>query len=259
MADYSFVDLIPSIAQREHGEGWADIFGEALINPANKVGITHLVFTGLLVVGLTIMALVARRKYSNKDEALIPDGKLTMASFFEVIFEAIMGMMADMMGEKAARKYFPLITSLALFIFFGNLMGIVPGLAPPTANLNTGLACAIIVFLVYNVGGFIEHGPSYIKSFMGPVMWLAPLMLIIELVGHAFRPISLAVRLTGNMTGDHMVLGVFSDLASGVLTVPFLIPVPFIFLGLLVSVIQALVFCLLSSIYIGFAVSREES
>lgn len=259
MADYSFVDLIPPIAQREHGEGWSDIFGEALINPSNTVGITHLVFTGLLVLGLLIMALIARRKYTNRETALVPDGKLTFAGFFEVIFDAVIGMMTDMMGEKAAKKYFPLIGSLALFIFFGNLMGIIPGFAPPTSNLNTGMACAIIVFLVYNVGGFIEHGPSYIKSFMGPVLWLAPLMLVIELVGHAFRPVSLAVRLTGNMTGDHMVLGVFADLASGVLTVPFLIPVPFLFLGLLVSVIQALVFCLLSSIYIGFAVSREES
>ncbi|TXD43501.1 F0F1 ATP synthase subunit A [Lujinxingia vulgaris] len=258
MADYTFLDLIPAFAEQEHGEGWNHIFGDPLLNPAGTVTATHVVFTGVLVVLITVLALIARRKYSNRDEALVPVGKFSVTGFFEVLFDAVMGMMSDLMGEKAAKKFFPLIASLAVYIYLGNLMGLVVGFAPPTSNLNTGLACAIVVFLVYNVSGFMEQGMGYIKHFMGPILLLAPLIFIIELVGHAFRPVSLSVRLTGNMTGDHMVLGVFGDLASGMFSIPILIPVPFLFLGLLVCTIQALVFCLLSSIYIALAIEHED-
>ncbi|MBA2664574.1 MAG: F0F1 ATP synthase subunit A [Bradymonadaceae bacterium] len=260
MADYTFVDLVPAIAEREHGIGWNEVlfFGNPLLNASGKVTITHLIMTGLLVVVIVLLTLIARRKYRTREEALIPGGSFSVTNFFEIIFEAILKMMSDMMGEKAAKRYFPLIASLAVFIFFGNLMGLVPGLAPPTANLNTGLACGLVVFVVYNVGGFWESGFAYIKHFFGPVLFVAPLIFAIELVGHAFRPISLSIRLGGNMTGDHMVIGVFGDLAAAIAGMPFLLPVPFLFLGLLVSTIQALVFSLLSTIYIALAVHHEE-
>lgn len=261
MADFTFIDLFPSIADREYEEGahgWNDIFGDPLLNPGAGVSIDHVIFTGLLVLIITVLALIARRKYTNREKALVPEGKLSVAGFFEVIFDAVLNMMSEMMGEENARKYFPLIATLGVFIFLGNLMGLVAGLSPPTSNLNTGLGCAIIVFLVYNAGGFVEQGVGYIKHFMGPVALLAPLIFMIEIVSHAFRPISLSVRLTGNMTGDHIMLGVFGDLANDMLSVPFLLPIPFLFLGLLVSTIQALIFCMLSSIYISLAVTHEE-
>ncbi len=261
MADFTFIDFFPAFAEREYIEGeqgWNDIFGNPLLDPAGSVGITHVVFTGVLVVLLGVLALIARRKYRDKETALVPDGKLTVAGFFEAIFDAIINMMSEMMGEKEAKKYFPLIAALGCFIFFGNVMGLVPGLYHPTSNLNTGLACAIVVFLVYNAGGFMDQGIGYIKHFMGPVLYLAPLIFIIELVSHAFRPISLSVRLTGNMTGDHLVLAIFGDIAADIMTVPFLLPVPFLFLGLLVCIIQSLIFCLLASVYIGLAVAHDD-
>lgn len=261
MADFTFIDFFPDFAEREYapGEpGWNDIFGNPLLDPAGSVGITHVVFTGVLVLLLAGLALIARRKYRDRETALIPDGKLTVSGFFEVLFDAILNMMTEMMGEEAARKYFPLIAALACFVFFGNVMGLVPGLYHPTSNLNTGLACAIVVFLVYNAGGFIDQGWGYIKHFMGPVLYLAPLIFVIEMVSHAFRPISLSVRLTGNMTGDHLVLEIFGDLAADLMTIPFLLPIPFLFLGLLVCIIQALIFALLSSVYIALAVAHED-
>lgn len=261
MASYTFLDLFPSIANREYEEGakgWNDIFGNPLFDPLGSVTITHVVFTGVLVVVLTILALIARRKYKTPESALIPDAKLTVAAFFEVLFEAVLGLMADMMGEKAAKKYFPLIASLAVFIYFGNLMGLVVGLYPPTSNLNTGLACGLVVFLVYNIGGLIENGPiNYLKHFLGPVAWLAPVMLVIELLSHAFRPISLAARLGGNMSGDHMVLEIFANVAIDFVGIPILLPIPFLFLGLLICTLQALVFSLLSTIYIALAISHD--
>ena len=261
MADFTFIDFFPDFARREFVEGqqgWNDIFGDPLLNPAAGVGIKHLVFTVVLVALLGVMALIARRKYRSRKTALVPDGKLTMASFFEAMFDGIIGMMTELMGEKAAKRYFPLIAALACFIFFGNVIGLVPGFYHPTSNLNTGLACAIVVFLVYNAAGFMDQGLGYIKHFMGPVLLIAPLMLIIELASHAFRPISLSVRLGGNMTGDHLVLQIFGDLASEMIGVPFLLPIPFMFMGLLVCIIQALVFCLLSSVYIALSLHHED-
>lgn len=262
MADYSFLDLWHGFADKEHGEGWHELFGvdlgQPVLNAAGHITLSHVVF-GLVAAGIGLsLALIARTKYSDRDSALIPEGRLSIRNFFELIFDAIWNMMTDMMGEKNARLYFPLIASLGIFILISNLMGLIPGLLPPTQNLNTNLAASIVVFVVYNIAGLKEHGLGHLKHFLGPVLWLAPLMLVIELIGHLFRPISLGVRLTGNMTGDHMVLGAFGGLADSLFSVPALFPVPFYFLGLLVSFIQTLVFCLLSSIYIALSVQHEE-
>lgn len=255
VVDYTFLDFFPEIADVIK-DGPA-IFGDPMFNEAATYSLTHLAFTVFLLGLLLVLALVARQKFIDRDEALVPDGRLTLAGFFEVTFEAILNMMSEMMGEKTARKYFPLIATLAVFIFFGNIIGLVPGLYHPTSNLNTGLACAIVVFVVYNIGGFVEHGFAYLKEFIGPVLWLAPLILIVEILSHAFRPISLSVRLTGNMTGDGMMLEIFGDLAVGIMNVPFLLPIPFLFLGLLVSIIQALIFCLLAAVYIALATEEH--
>lgn len=254
MADKTFIDLFsPDLAHT----AFNDVFGNPVLKPGADVHVTHIVMTVVAIVIIMIGALIARRKYASKESAMIPEGKFSIRNLFEVIFDAIMGMMSDMMGKENARRYFPLIAALAVFILVGNIMGLVPGLAPPTSNLNTTLACSAVVFVTYNIAGLRTHGVGYLKHFLGPVWFIAPLMLVIELVGHAFRPVSLAVRLAGNMTGDHMVVGMFGDLASGLFGIPFLLPVPFLFLGLLVSLIQTLVFCLLTTIYISLAVSHD--
>jgi F-type H+-transporting ATPase subunit a len=260
MADYTYLDLIPSFAEHEHGQGWGHLFNGAkpVLTPSAPITLTHVVMSLVALAIILTLAFIARGKYADKKSALIPEGHLSIRNVFETIFDAVFDLMASMMDKHYARTFFPLIGSLSIYILFSNLMGLVPGLAPPTSSLNTNLACSVVVFVFYNFIGLREGGVEYLKHFMGPVLWLAPLMIVIELVGHAFRPISLAVRLGGNMTGDHMVLAIFGDLAKGAIGVPLLLPVPFLFLGLLVCVIQTLVFCLLSTIYISMALPHDD-
>jgi F-type H+-transporting ATPase subunit a len=131
------------------------------------------------------------------------------------------------------------------------VMALIPGFGVPTTSLGTNLGLASLVFVATHYYGLREHGISYLKHFLGPVWWLAPLMLPIEIVSHLARPVSLTIRLLGNMVADHKV--VFSFFAL----VPILVPVPFLLLGLLVSVVQTLVFCLLSMVYISMATAHD--
>ncbi len=262
MADYTLLDLIPSFAHTEHAQGWGEALGGAkpLLDPTGKIGLTHVVFAVLAFVIITVLALVARGKYASKETAVIPEGKLSVRNFFEAIFDGLFNSMEGMMGEENAKRYFPLIAGLGIFILICNLMGLVPGFIPPTQNLNTGIAMALVVFVFYNIIGIREQGiVNYAKHFAGPVWWLAILMVPLELVSHAIRPLSLTLRLGGNMTGDHTVLGVFGQIGADLFGgLPLFLPVPFLFLGLLVSVIQTVVFCMLSAIYISMAVHHDD-
>ena len=154
------------------------------------------------------------------------------------------------MGKKG-KQFIPLVGTLALFILFSNLLGLIPGFLPPTDNINITAGCAIIVFFSTHYFGVIESGASYFKHFTGPKWWLAPIMLPIEVIGHLARPLSLSLRLFGNITGDHLVLVIFSGL------IPLVVPVFALFLGLFVSIIQALVFILLSMMYISSAIEHS--
>ncbi len=164
----------------------------------------------------------------------------------------IFGLMEGPMGAKNARRYLPLVGSLFLFILFCNLLSLIPGFLPPTDTLKTNVGLAVLVFCLTHVYGLRAHGFKYVKHFMGPLWWLAPLMLPIELVSHIARPVSLSMRLLGNITADHKVAAVFFAL------IPFLVPVPFLVMGVFVSVVQAVVFSLLSTIYISTAIAHEE-
>lgn len=192
-------------------------------------------YTWLIIVFLLVISLLA-----TKVLKAVPTG---MQNFMEVIVGGIENMIEETMGEKG-RPYFPLIATLALFILVSNLIGLIPGFFPPTANLNTTAACAVIVFLSTHVVGIKKHGFHYLQHFMGPIWWLAPLMFFIEVIGHLSRPLSLSLRLFGNMNGHELVLMIFFALA------PFLVPLPMMLMGVLVSFIQAFVFMLLAMIYI---------
>jgi F-type H+-transporting ATPase subunit a len=176
-----------------------------------------------------------------KNISLVPGG---IQNVFEITVSGLDGMVTEIMGEKG-KTYFPLIATLAFFIFVSNMLGLIPGFMPPTANLNTTAACAVIVFVLTHIIGLKEHGLGYIKHFTGPVWWLAPLMLPIEIVGHLARPLSLSLRLFGNMTGHELVVLVLMFL------VPVFVPVVMSLMGLLVAFIQAFVFALLAMIYLG--------
>jgi F-type H+-transporting ATPase subunit a len=165
--------------------------------------------------------------------------------------EKLYGLTESVIGHHDAPLYFPVIGSLFVFIFTCNLIGLIPGLLPPTDNMNTTLALGIFVFLYYNYVGLRANGIGYLKHFLGPMLWLAPLMLIIELASHIFRPLSLALRLRGNIMGDHVVLSVFSGL------VPYLLPVIFYGIGVFVAFIQAFVFVLMTMVYISLSTAHD--
>jgi len=168
----------------------------------------------------------------------------------EVFLGGLDNLLVDTMGEEG-RKFFPLIATLAIFIMIANLLGIIPGFESPTSNLNTTASMALIVFLMTHIVGIKEHGFKYVKHFLGPVWWMAPLMMPIEIVSHLSRPLSLSVRLFGNIMGEDLVLAIL------LLLVPFLVPLPMFALMIFTSLIQTLVFVLLAMMYI--TASMEEA
>jgi len=202
----------------------------------------HVTYTWLVMALLVAVALLVKRNIKT-----VPTG---LQNFFEPVVAGIEGMIEETMGPKG-KAYFPLIATIAFFILTSNLIALIPGFYPPTANLNTNAAMALTVFAMTHIIGIKEHGIGYLKHFCGPVIWLAPLIFPIEIVGHLARPLSLTLRLFGNMYGHEIVLMIFFAL------VPFLLPLPMMLMGVLVAFIQTFVFMLLAMIYI--AGSLEEA
>ena len=201
----------------------------------STAGADAIAYTWLIIITLALLSVLA-----TKALTAVPGG---LQNFMEVVVGGIENMIVETMGEHG-RPFFPLIATLAIFVLVSNLIGLIPGFFPPTANINTTAACAVVVFVVTHVVGVKEHGVKYIKHFMGPILWLAPMMIFIEVIGHISRVISLTLRLFGNMNGHELVLMIFFGLA------PFLVPLPMMMMGVLVSFIQAFVFMLLAMIYI---------
>lgn len=235
----------------EHGFNWINTIPFLNTFPNHLVMLT---IVGVFLITIGFLASVKLRAYQGSvsgNESLVPDSKFGLRALFDYLAEALYGFVEGVLGEHDAPKYFPVIASLFILIFVSNAVGLVPGLLPPTDNFNTTLALALFVFLYYNYQGLKTNGLGYLKHFCGPVILLAPLMVVIEIFSHLARPLSLALRLRGNMLGDHAVLGVFLSIT------PYFIPVVFYLLGLFVSFVQAYVFCLLSMIYIALATSHD--
>lgn len=201
----------------------------------------HVTYTWFVMLILIALAFLASRSIKT-----IPAG---LQNFMEVVVTGVENLIDETMGHKG-RAYFPLIATFALFILTSNLIALIPGFYPPTANLNTNAALALTVFAMTHIIGFKEHGIGYLKHFMGPILVLAPLMFIIEIIGHLARPLSLSLRLFGNMYGHEIVLMIFFAL------VPFLLPIPMMMMGVLVALIQTFVFTLLAMIYIAGALEE---
>lgn len=254
-----------------HGVTWFNFVFEHLLQWRDRlqelIGTTYLessdisiqYVVGLLFIGLVLFLLVAiARPKISVARGLIPDNRLNWRTFFEMMVEGALGTMESVMGRKAARFFLPLISGCMFIIFFSNMFGLIPGFEPPTGNLNTTLAMALVIFFTTHVYGVKAHGfGSYFAHWMGPIRkWYAlPLMIflfLIELVSHFARPLSLSIRLMGNMFADHLVVASFTVL------MPILVPVPVLLLGVLVCIVQTAVFCILSSVYIGIAVAHEE-
>ena len=212
------------------------------------------VLTTLVVLGFVAWGAVSFfRGTRSADGGLVPPRRMTLRNFFEMMTEGVYGLVEGAMGEHNARRFFPLVGTLWFFILFGNLIGLIPGFITPNDTIKTNAALALLVFVLTHYYGIREHGPwKYAKHFAGPMPALAPLMVPIELISHIARPLSLTFRLLGNMVADHKVLVTFTTL------MPFIIPIPFYFLGMLICFVQALVFCMLTMVYLGMAVEHEE-
>jgi len=231
----------------------------------------HVTYTWITMVILTLLAFAASRNLQ-----LVPRG---LQNFMELVLEQFLTLLDEVIGHEG-RRYLPLVGTLGLFILVSNLMGLVPGLMAPTSNLNTTAACAVVVFFTYHWIGIRKQGlGAYLRHLCGPVLWLAPLMFVIEIFSHLARPLSLSVRLFGNMMGGHILLAVIFLLTGldGLLgwvltgklaallmglpgaallvafTVGFLLP-----LKLFVAFLQTFIFCMLSMLYIAGAVEEAE-
>ncbi|PTN37682.1 F0F1 ATP synthase subunit A [Desulfonatronum sp. SC1] len=195
----------------------------------------HIVYSWAIIVLLIFLGWLATRRLT-----LVP-GKS------QNVWEALIGGMEDFvvqnMGE-AGRKVFPVLFTLFIYILFMNLSGLVPGADAPTANINTNVGMAIFVFLYYNYWGFKLHGLHYIKHFTGPFWWLAPMMLPIEIISHLARPLSLTLRLFGNIRGEEIVIALMFFLA------PILGSLPIFMLFVLMKTMQAFIFFMLSLMYL---------
>jgi F-type H+-transporting ATPase subunit a len=198
--------------------------------------------------------MAARSRWSGADGGVIPEGRFSLGNVVESVLDQVLSLGESVMGSrKNAERFMPIIGTAALFILFNNLLGLVPGFAPATDNLNITVGPALVIFFATHYYGIKENGLHYLAHFLGPKIngfpWLFWLMGPIELISHFARPLSLALRLMGNMTGDHKVLAIFLGLLY--------LSLPFLFLGTLVCVVQTLVFCLLSMVYIGLAIEHS--
>jgi F-type H+-transporting ATPase subunit a len=232
----------------EHAFNWLDIMG--LDHGMNHVFML-LIVAALLVATTLVARYQLNRSMQGVGGGLVPDERMTFKNFFEILAENLYGLTESVIGSHDAPVYFPIIGTLFVVIFASNIVGLIPGLLPPTENFNTTLALGSFVFVYYNFAGLRAHGLAYFKHFLGPVIWLAPLMLVIELASHIFRPLSLALRLRGNIMGDHIVLGAFSSL------VPYFLPVVFYGIGVFVAFIQAFVFTLMTMVYISLSTAKD--
>jgi F-type H+-transporting ATPase subunit a len=227
-----------------HDWSWAELFPILRDQP-------H-VFNGIIVSAIILVIVIMGYKQLKKTEDdIVPSPKLTFRNAVELIVESLANIVVDTMGPRG-KEFVLIVGTLGLFILFNNLSGLVPGFLPATDNVNTTFACSLTVFVLTHYYGFKEHGFKYLKQFVVPMWALSPLMIPVELIGHIARPLSLGLRLFGNITGDHLVTAIFFGL------VPILVPLPVMFLGLFVAFVQTFVFMLLSMAYFSGAISHEE-
>lgn len=219
------------------------LFGFAYA-PGDMIIPEHVTFAVLVFLFCAVFFPMAGRAFS-----LSNPGKVQQ--ILELVVEFLNGQLEEIIGH-GAKKYLPMVATIGIFILLMNLCGQIPGFASPTSSINVTVGCALVVFLYYNYLGIRKQGlVPYLKHFAGPVPWMAPLMVPIEIISHLARPFSLSVRLFANIFGEHQVAAVFFAL------VPFILPLPIMALGLFASFLQAFIFMVLTMIYIAGAVSEE--
>jgi len=224
----------------EHGFTWFGALGLPDV-------IATSVFVALLLVAF---AFAVRSRFAAAGASVEPEDGVTIRNVAETFVEAMHQLAEGVIGH-GAERYVPLLATFFVFILVANLLGLVPGFSPPTSDFNITFGLGLVSFVAYNYYGARAHGVAYVKQFLGPMLLLAPLMLLVEIFSHAFRPISLGIRLFANMFADHKVVEIFTDLTW------VAVPVIFYMLGTFVSVVQAFVFTMLTAIYIALAISHD--
>ena len=203
------------------------------------------VVMSLIAAGILILFF----SLSSKKPTLIPSG---LQNVLELIIQFFENLLSELIG-KEGKKYLPMVGTIGLFILACNLMGLVPGFMSPTSKLNVTAGCALTVFVYYHWQGIKSQGLfKYLKHFIGPIPLLAPLMVPIEIISHFSRPLSLSMRLFGNIFAEELLILIMASI------IPFLLPLPFMAIAIITAVVQAYVFVLLSCIYIAGAVAHEE-
>lgn len=261
MKKFFFINLLCIIAQKANANE-----GFTWLSQASKGTMVEEVFHGqhihhfehvltfiLIGIILFVSALIYRKQTSSLESTVVPQRGITFRNIVDMYGNFIMAQCRSVLGEKEAPKYFKFVATIFILIFLSNAIGLIPGFLPPTESINTTLALGFFSFLYFNIKGIKEVGLlNYLKHFAGPLWYMSILIFPIEIISICIRPVSLALRLYGNMFGDHMVLGTFSGL------VPVGVPVIFMLLGLLVAFVQAYVFIMLSMVYVSLATAHHD-
>ncbi len=205
----------------------------------------HVIMETIVLLVIMVFFGFLRTRFSVESP-----GNLQQA--FELFIEFLNEQLDSNIGHEG-HKYLGIVGTFAIFIIFCNLLGLIPGLASPTSNINVPAGCAAIVFLYYQAQGIRKQGiVNYVKHFMGPVLLLAPLMLPIELIGHLARPVTLTIRLFANIMAEELVIAIFFGI------IPLFVPLPFMAFAIFGGLLQAFIFCTLAMVYLGGAVAVEE-
>jgi F-type H+-transporting ATPase subunit a len=205
-----------------------------------------------IVMGILIVfGLLARASIARASDPVIPDEGMSLRSVAETVVEWLDSFVHEVTEMHESRAMVPFFGCVFMFILFCNFFGLIPGMEPPTGDSDLTFALGIVCFGYYIYQGFASNGVWYLKSFLGPYLPLAVLMLPIELVDNLVRPFSLGVRLYANMFADHTVLSIFTGLTK------LVVPLAFYALGAIVCVIQAIIFVVLSMSYVRMAASHD--
>jgi F-type H+-transporting ATPase subunit a len=234
-------------------EAFNRVFGPPLAAVLGLVGIKvtdplHVVPDYLVMVLIVAVILIVVLGLASRRLSMVPRGRQNIVEMIVQLFE---GLVVDTVGPEG-RKYLPVIGTVGLFVFGCNMIGLLPGFMSPTSKLNATLGCALVVFFYYHAQGVKAQGLKYFKHFMGPIPALAPLMIPIEVISHFSRPVSLSMRLFGNIFAEELLIVIMASI------IPVLLPLPFMAVAIFTSLIQSFVFVLLSCIYIAGAVAHEE-
>ena len=225
------------------------------MNPVNFIDLIServhlppvLVGTWIAMGILIIFGLLARRALLSAPDPTVPQSGITVRSVGEVLTEWLDGFVGGVLESHGARQYVPFFGTLFMFILTANFLGLIPGMEPPTSDTDLTFAIALICFIFYIYQGFKHQGLYYLRSFLGPLWWLAWFFVVIEVADNLFRPFSLGIRLFANMFADHKVLGLFTALTK------LIVPLAFYALGSIVCIVQALVFVILAVSYVRMA------